>query len=377
MKAISIVIATIILACNVQGKTLAVPTVGQEQGNWCWLGSTDAIMRYVGFENPTTKKPYRQCEILQWVLSYNDKNVTDVCIHPTKYNYGEWPPGVHEIINHYNNTTTKVNVSADYPLSREATFDEIKYQIEHYNPMFRKIDWSWGGAHLTVVKGFVEDETGKKVVIMDPAGDGNSGKTFITDYDDGVENSYGKWTKTVMVDTSVQDKDDDGIFDYSDNCPDINNSNQEDKDGDEIGDVCDNCPSIVNINQIDTDGDGMGDKCDSDIDDDIIPNDEDNCKYLFNENQKDSDNDNVGDICDNCKTKSNSEQTDSDCDGIGDVCDSMKNVFGCTGKTWIYDNRLWEIINPLDSITDIQITPYMPVDFLNIRNDMEIEDTIR
>ncbi len=371
MKKISLILATLILSsinCSAEGKTLAVPTVGQEQGNWCWLGSTDAIMRYVGFKNPETGEPYRQCEILQWVLSYNGVNVTDVCTNPKNYNYGEWPPGVHNIINHYNATTTSVNTYADNPINRPATFEEIKEQINQYNPMYRRIKWTNGNTHLTVVKGYSQNGNVKKVIIMDPAGYANHGKTFMTTYEDGVENSYGKWTKTVMVHTSVQDKDDDGIFDYKDNCPNIANSNQADNDNDGIGNVCDNCQNIINIYQMDTDHDGIGDKCDSDIDNDTILNGDDNCKYTPNQNQEDSDNDGVGDACDNCKTQSNSNQHDSDCDGIGDECDELKNIFGCSGGIKIiYDNRLWNILNPIDPISNIQITPYRAVDIIDIQ----------
>jgi len=51
-----------------------------------------------------------------------------------------------------------------------------------------------------------------------------------------------------------EDTDDDGVFDFNDNCPNDANADQADFDGDGVGDVCDVCPSDVSN---DSDGDGV------------------------------------------------------------------------------------------------------------------------
>ncbi|MDB4956303.1 MAG: hypothetical protein JWO36_3872 [Myxococcales bacterium] len=62
---------------------------------------------------------------------------------------------------------------------------------------------------------------------------------------------------------TVSDRDNDGIVDTSDNCPDLANPDQADEDGDKIGDLCDPCPPYGNVSaNKDSDGDGVGDGCD-------------------------------------------------------------------------------------------------------------------
>lgn len=70
------------------------------------------------------------------------------------------------------------------------------------------------------------------------------------------------------------DRDEDGVNDEVDNCPDIMNFDQVDRDENLIGDACedfdrdevsnnsDNCINIPNPSQLDEDGDGIGDSCD-------------------------------------------------------------------------------------------------------------------
>jgi len=59
------------------------------------------------------------------------------------------------------------------------------------------------------------------------------------------------------------DFDHDGIFDVTDNCPTIANSDQANGDGDAFGDACDTCPTTPSASNHDEDGDFVGDACDA------------------------------------------------------------------------------------------------------------------
>ncbi|HTJ40983.1 MAG TPA: thrombospondin type 3 repeat-containing protein [Kofleriaceae bacterium] len=66
----------------------------------------------------------------------------------------------------------------------------------------------------------------------------------------------------VVPDAKPADKDNDGVPDAKDNCPNVANPLQRDHDADGLGDICDNCPHLANPIQEDNDEDTVGDLCD-------------------------------------------------------------------------------------------------------------------
>jgi hypothetical protein len=112
------------------------------------------------------------------------------------------------------------------------------------------------------------------------------------------------------------DRDDDGISNTEDNCPDDYNPDQEDIDCDGIGDICD---GLIDCTE--------GADCDNDCDG--IYNQNDNCPVDYNPLQQDSyppQGNNIGDACD-C-------ECDFDCDGdvdAGDVTSFLTDF----GRSWI------------------------------------------
>lgn len=72
----------------------------------------------------------------------------------------------------------------------------------------------------------------------------------------------------------VGDRDDDGIPDATDTCPDLHTDlgDHSDPDNDGLGNDCDNCDGVANASQDDADMDGVGDPCE-DMDGDGLTDD--------------------------------------------------------------------------------------------------------
>lgn len=83
--------------------------------------------------------------------------------------------------------------------------------------------------------------------------------------------------------TPSGDRDDDGVLDSIDNCPDVPNVDQANADGDVLGDACDRCATPSTSNH-DEDSDGVPDDCDP-------------CPVI-EDFHTDGDADGVGDTCD-------------------------------------------------------------------------------
>ena len=104
---------------------------------------------------------------------------------------------------------------------------------------------------------------------------------------------------------SADDSDGDGLANAGDKCPDVfdpvrpvDNGVQGDVDDDGVGDACDPCPLDPNTNT-------CGTIDPNDRDNDGVANDADNCPDIANPDQADGDGDDKGDVCDACPADSN------------------------------------------------------------------------
>ena len=157
------------------------------------------------------------------------------------------------------------------------------------------------------------------------------------------------------------DKDQDGVPDGMDNCPDVGNPDQKNSDGDKHGDACDppTCGNgTVEANEeCDDKNQKPGDGCEPD------------CKKSV-----DSDGDGVYDSVDNCPHDANTDQADQDGDGVGDACDRPdcgngflegaeecddKNTMSGDGCSYVCTKESFEVGSVI--VSEIMYQPVLPV----------------
>jgi hypothetical protein len=206
------------------------------------------------------------------------------------------------------------DISFYYKVSSEPGYDYLKFYIDGSQKQ------QWAG------------ETGWAKTAH-AVGEGSHTFTW-TYYKDGSESDGGDcaWIDMITFPPSNSDRDNDGVPNAGDNCPDGYNPSQADNDDDGVGDICDNCVSVSNASQADGDSDTVGDACDNcptasnanqeDYDGDDDGDACDNCPLVYNPDQADSDRDDYGDLCDNCPDSANASQADFDNDDVGDACDN-------------------------------------------------------
>ena len=113
----------------------------------------------------------------------------------------------------------------------------------------------------------------------------------------------------------------------------------EDYDFDGVENNLDNCPEIQNIDQENYDDDFLGNACDVDDDNDGVEDSADNCPFIYNTDQNNNDDDLFGNACD----------YDDDNDGFEDTFEIANNLDPLVANLDIDDDG---IANELDTDND-------------------------
>jgi hypothetical protein len=170
---------------------LNMPTIVQEQNQWCWAGSTKCIMDYYGFN-------YQQCNIAEYTRTvavwHNFGNV-DCCVTGSvdcnywNYNWGN-AGSMQDILQ----TMASIN---NYGISSDLTTAQIVTNIDAGLPFIIRWGWNTGGGHFIVGKGYAN--AGNNVYYMNPwPGEGSKTATYAWMQNDGSHT----WTHTYVLTTA-------------------------------------------------------------------------------------------------------------------------------------------------------------------------------
>jgi Peptidase_C39 like family len=176
---IMILLLAVVRLPNAQ--VLNVPLTTQEQDQWCWAGTSAAVLNYLGIS-------LTQCEIAEYtrsVAKWHDFGTVDCCQKPSgacnywNYNWG-YPGSIQDILTHWG--------LDNYTVGNSLSLPSIKTEITAGRPFI--IRWSVSsGGHFVVGHG-IKDRT---VYYMDPwFGEGLK----ITSYSNILTNASHTWTHT-------------------------------------------------------------------------------------------------------------------------------------------------------------------------------------
>jgi uncharacterized repeat protein (TIGR02543 family) len=177
----------LLLASSALAIVLPVPVVIQEKDQWCWAGSTKAVINYYGTN-------VSQCQIAEWVRTHNNWHDfgsvncctnADVGCNYWNYLYGGGA-SVQDILNNWGLTS-----SIWY---REMSLSEVSSFVNDNRPFVIRWGWDSGGGHFLVGHGL----EGNNLYYMNPwPGEGAE----IASYDWVVRGSDHTWTHGAGVTT--------------------------------------------------------------------------------------------------------------------------------------------------------------------------------
>jgi parallel beta-helix repeat protein len=176
----------------------------------------------------------------------------------------------------------------------------------YIHPYYQVYAWMPGDYHLQSVSPCIDSGTSDYAPATDIAG---------TPRPQGAGDDMGAYEFST-------DSDNDGLFDWQDNCPAVCNPQQLDADNDGIGDVCDTTQGCcTGCGQVQCEP-----ECPPPSSTTTIPTTSSSTTTSI----PDTDSDGFLDNADNCPTICNSQQLDADSDNVGDVCDLDPGCGGCS-----------------------------------------------
>jgi hypothetical protein len=168
---------------HAQWRILYVPLVTQEHSQWCWAGSSNAVLQYYWANYPS------QCQIVNWAYGINYAcgnqtfNWNSYANQPNSL-YGSGG-SVQNILYHWGVPNTAVN--------NYLAWSTIQNDINANRPFVIRYGWTNGGGHIMVGRGYETYNGVNYVYIMNPWP--GEGQTYAT-YNSAVRDWDHAWTHT-------------------------------------------------------------------------------------------------------------------------------------------------------------------------------------
>ncbi len=168
---------------------IGLPEKTQEHSQWCWAGTSQAILAYYGIS-------VEQCVIANWAWSRSDccgdsvYNSSSAC-NQSNYMYGSTSSGsLQDILDNWGVDSTS--------LAAYLSKNNIVAQIDSNRPFVMRFGWTSGGGHF--LDGYGYDQGADYVDYMDPLpGNGYTRST----YDWVVNAADHRWTHTLQITSSA------------------------------------------------------------------------------------------------------------------------------------------------------------------------------
>ena len=174
-----------------QWRTLSVPLTTQEHSQWCWAGSSKAVLSYYSANYPS------QCQIVNWAygLNYACGNSTfdwNSAANQPNSMYGT-PGSVQNILSNWGVPNTAIN--------NYLSWNTVVADINANRPFVIRYGWTGGGGHIMVGRGYETYNGVNYVYIMNPwPGEGQTYRTYAS----AVSASDHNWTHTQRMNISKQ-----------------------------------------------------------------------------------------------------------------------------------------------------------------------------
>jgi hypothetical protein len=165
-----------------QSKTLNVPLVTQEHSQWCWAGSSKAVLNFYA-------KTPSQCQIVNWAFGLNYACGNSVF---------NWNSNANQPNNMYGSNGSVQNILNSWGVGNSAyssasSWSSVVADINANRPFVIRYGWTNGGGHIMVGRGYETVNGVNYLYIMNPwPGEGQTYRS----YSSAVSASDHKWTHT-------------------------------------------------------------------------------------------------------------------------------------------------------------------------------------